>query len=136
MQKSIKDTQSEIAEFVDARKWAETHHVYGIMLNMIEEIGEAWNVVKHLETDHKLLRKVMDENKGELEDFIGDISFLTYKLAHVMKVDVDKAVSDRLKEFEERFPAEFMKKHAFAGNRRAGGIDNKYPENKVAKKKK
>lgn len=126
MGKNIKEIQSEIAIFTDARKWAETYHVYGIMLNMIEEIGEAWNVVKHLEKDEKLLRKVITENKEELEDFVGDISFLIFKLAHVLDVDVETALVARLKEFETRFPADFMKKHTFAGNRRAGGVDKKY----------
>lgn len=124
------ELQKEVAEFVDERKWAETYHVYGIMLNMIEEIGEGWNVVKHLEKDDKLLRKVIRENHAELEDFIGDLTFLALKLAHVLEVDSEKAVRERLKEFEDRFPAEFMKKHTFAGNRKAGGIDLKYQKKK------
>lgn len=122
----MKDLQKEIGEFVDERKWAETYHVYGIMLNMIEEIGEGWNVVKHLEKDDKLLRKVIKENHVELEDFIGDLMFLNFKLAHVLNVDAEKAVRERLDEFEERFPAEFMRNNTFAGNRKAGGIDLKY----------
>lgn len=122
----MQELQKEVGEFVDERKWAETYHVYGIMLNMIEEIGEGWNVVKHLEKDEKLLRKVIDENHEELEDFIGDLTFLVLKLSHVLNVDAEKAVRDRLTEFEERFPADFMKKNTFAGNRRAGGVDNKY----------
>jgi NTP pyrophosphatase (non-canonical NTP hydrolase) len=128
MQKSIKEMQVEIATFVDARKWAETYHVYGILLNIIEEVGEAWNVVKHLEKDEKLLKKVISESKEEAEDSIGDIAFLVFKLAHVLGVDVEAAINARLKEFETRFPADFMKKHTFAGNRRAGGIDKKYPK--------
>lgn len=128
MQKSIKETQDIIATFADERKWAETYQVYGIMLNMIEEVGEAWNVVKHLEKDEVLLRKVITEGKGEMEDFIGDISFLVFKLAHVLEVDVEKALNDRLKEFEKRFPAEFMKVNSIAGNRRAGGVDLKYQD--------
>jgi NTP pyrophosphatase (non-canonical NTP hydrolase) len=95
---------------------------------MIEEIGEAWNVVKHLEKDEQLLRKVIVEGKDEMEDFVGDITFLVFKLAHVLDVDVDKALNDRLKEFEERFPAEFMKANSIAGNRRAGGVDLKYTD--------
>jgi NTP pyrophosphatase (non-canonical NTP hydrolase) len=134
MQKNIKEIQSEIAAFADARKWAETYQVYGILLNMIEEVGEAWNVVKHLEKDERLLRKVITENKEEMEDSIGDIAFLVFKLAHVLGIDVETALNSRLKEFETRFPADFMKKHAFAGNRRAGGIDKKYPTTKPSKK--
>lgn len=126
MQKDIDEIQLEIAKFTDARKWAETYQVYGIMLNMIEEIGEAWNVVKHLEKDETLLRKVIDDSREEMKDFIGDISFLTFKLAHVLGVKVGESLEERLEEFEKRFPEDFMKNHSFAGNRRAGGIDNKY----------
>jgi len=59
MQKTIKETQAIIGSFADDRKWAETYQVYGILLNIIEEVGEAWNVVKHLEKDEKILRKVI-----------------------------------------------------------------------------
>jgi NTP pyrophosphatase (non-canonical NTP hydrolase) len=93
---------------------------------MIEEIGEGWNVVKHLEKDEKLLRKVITDNQVELEDFIGDLGFLVLKLSHVLDVDAEKAIRERLIEFEERFPAEFMRKNTFAGNRKAGGVDMKY----------
>jgi NTP pyrophosphatase (non-canonical NTP hydrolase) len=126
----MQELQKEVAEFVDERKWAETYHVYGIMLNMIEEIGEGWNVVKHLEKDEKLLKKVIKENHTELEDFIGDLGFLVLKLSHVLNVDAEKAIRERLIEFEERFPAEFMRKNTFAGNRNAGGVDMKYQKNK------
>ena len=136
MQKNIKEIQGEIAKFSDDRKWAETYQVYGILLNMIEEIGEAWNVVKHLEKDEKLLKKVIVDSKVEMEDFVGDISFLIFKLAHVLGVDVEKALTDRIKEFEGRFPADFMKAHTFAGNRRVGGIDKKYPKNSTKSSKK
>jgi NTP pyrophosphatase (non-canonical NTP hydrolase) len=126
MQKSIVEYQKIVANFADERKWAETYQVYGIMLNMIEEIGEAWNVVKHLEKDETVLRKIIDDNKEEMEDFVGDITFLIFKLSHVLNVDVEKALNERLAEFEKRFPAEFMKANSVAGNRRAGGVDMKY----------
>ena len=51
MQKNIKEIQSTVGAFADERKWAETYQVYGILLNLIEEVGETWNVVKHLEKD-------------------------------------------------------------------------------------
>jgi len=130
MQKNIKEIQSEIAAFADARKWAETYQVYGILLNIIEEIGETWNIVKHLEKEDVLLKKVIVESKEEMEDSIGDIAFLVFKLAHVLGVDVETSINNRLKEFEKRFPADFMKKHTFGGNRRVGGIDNKYETKK------
>jgi NTP pyrophosphatase (non-canonical NTP hydrolase) len=126
MQKNIKEIQVQIAKFADERKWAETYQIYGILLNIIEETGEAWNIVKHLEKDEDLLKKVIVDSKEELEDFIGDISFLIFKLAHVVNIDVETAIIERLKEFEQRFPADFMKAHTYAGNRRVGGRDEKY----------
>jgi len=39
---------------------------------------------------------------------------------------MEKGLDHRLKEFEDRFPADFMKNNTFAGNRRVGGVDNKY----------
>lgn len=122
----MQETQKKIKDFIDARKWGETYQVYGIMLNIIEEVGETWNIVKHLEKEEEKLLKVIDESHEELEDDIGDLMYLVFKLACVLKVDAHKAVENRLKEYEERFPADFMSKHTFAGNRRVGGVDYKY----------
>lgn len=122
----IKEMQKKIKDFINARKWGETYQVYGIMLNIIEEIGEAWNIVKHLEKEEDKLEKVIKDSQEELEDSIGDLTYLVFKLACVLKIDVQKAVEERLKEYEERFPADFMSKHTFAGNRRVGGVDYKY----------
>jgi NTP pyrophosphatase (non-canonical NTP hydrolase) len=84
------------------------------------------SIAGKLQKNEKLLRKVIKENNEELEDFIGDLQFLVFKLSHVFGVDAETALKKRLVEFEQRFPAKFMKKHSFAGNRRVGGIDKKY----------
>ena len=56
-----------------------------------------------MEKDEKLLAKVIKENNDELEDSVGDLMYLVYKLACVLDVDAEKALEDRLKEFEKRF---------------------------------
>lgn len=126
----VQNMQKKIQKFIDARKWGEKYQVYGILLNITEEVGEAWNIVKHLEKDEKLLAKVIKESKEELEDSVGDLMYLVYKLACVLEVDALKALNDRLDEYKKRFPADFMKKNTFAGNRRAGGVDYKYQKRK------
>lgn len=120
----MKRLQKKVGKFVDERKWAETYHVYGVLLNIVEEIGELWNVVKHLEKDEEKLKKVVAENKEELEDSVGDITYLVLKLAHILRIDAEEATEKVLKEFEKRFPAEKLRGHH--GNLRAGGVDFKY----------
>ena len=44
------------------------------------------------------------------------------ELYDVTTGNLNKAVTRNI----DRFPADFMKKHTYAGNRRAGGIDYKY----------
>ncbi len=118
--------QNRIKDFIEERKWGQIYHIYGVLLNIVEEVGETWNVVKHLEKDEVKLKEVIQQSREELEDDVGDLAFLVFKLACILNIDTQQALENRLKEFEERFPADFMKKHSFAGNRRAGGIDYKY----------
>jgi len=92
------------------------------MLNMNEEIGELWNLIKWIDDEKQ--KEIVEKNKEEMEDFIGDVLFLIIKIANQSNVDVEKSIKDVLEEYEKRMPPEVMKKLKHA-NKKAGGFDNK-----------
>ncbi|MFP4524251.1 MAG: hypothetical protein ACLFO2_02995 [Candidatus Woesearchaeota archaeon] len=118
----MRESQQRIKEFDVARGWDTPHSIKDLLLNMNEEIGEFWNVIKWVdaETQQRLIR----EHKGEVEDFVGDMLFITLKVAHLCDVDAKKAITDVLDEYDERFPVEKVK--GKSANRLAGGVDGKY----------
>ena len=119
---NIKESQNKIKMFDEARGWSNNWDLKDLMLNITEEVGETWNLVKWI--DEEKQKKVVEENKEEVSDFIGDTLFLLLKIANQTKVDADKALNNTLNEYEKRMPPEVMKKVGHA-NKLAGGIDNK-----------
>ena len=118
----IKEAQDKIEEFDEARGWRGDWHLKDLALNITEEIGEFWNLIKWI--DEEKQKKVISEHKEETSDFIGDTLFLLLKIANKTGIDASKSLENTLNEYEKRMPPEVMKKLKHA-NKLAGGIDNK-----------
>ena len=117
----LNEVQDRIKKFNDDREWSAEGSIKDLLLNMTEEIGELWTIIKwvDVETQMKLIR----ENKEEVDNFIGDMLYLVLKVSYLSGVDPEKAIGDVLEEYERRFPIE--KSKGTHGNVLAGGIDDK-----------
>lgn len=118
----IKEAQDKIKEFDDARGWDNSWDLKDLMLNITEETGELWSLVKWINDEKQ--KKVIEENKDKVQDFLGDTLFLLLKIANQTKTNAEQGLKETLEEYEKRMPPEAMKKVGHA-NRLAGGIDNK-----------
>jgi len=118
----VGEAQKKIKDFDLARGWGEHWNIKDLLLNITEEGGELWNLVKWI--DEEKQKKVIEENKAEASDYIGDTLFLLLKLANQMDVDATEALNQTLNDYESRMPPEVMKKVGHA-NKLAGGVDDK-----------
>lgn len=118
----LKEAQNKIREFDRTRGWEGDWNIKDLALNMTEEVGELWNLIKWIDDEKQKI--VVNENKEEVSDFVGDALFLVLKIANQTGVDSEKALEETLKDFEKRAPPEDMKKIKHM-NKLAGGIDNK-----------
>jgi len=120
----MKEAQEQIKAFDKERRWDElsSKRLKDFLLNMCEEVGEAWTLIKWLSYEEQ--KEVIEKHKDEFKDFVGDQLFLILKIAYLLDIDADEAFKETLKEYEKRFPVEevLKKKH---GNPLAGGVDNK-----------
>ncbi|UCG95038.1 MAG: hypothetical protein JSV92_03265 [archaeon] len=121
----MKEIQDKIKKFNDERKWSDPKYIKDIMLNMSEEIGEMWSIIKWVDTQKQM--ELIKENKKEVENFIGDMIYLILKIAYICGVDSKKAIEDVLEELGGRFPKDLVRGNH--GNTRAGGIDLKQSKN-------
>jgi len=114
-------SQHEIKEWNEKRGWMGDAQLKDLMLNMCEEIGEMWSVVKWVDVETQ--KRLVKENKEEVENFIGDMLYLILKISAICDVDSQKALKDVMQEYDKRFPEDKVKgRH---GNVLAGGIDLK-----------
>jgi len=118
----VKIAQDKVREFDEARGWGKRWDVKDSLLNITEEGGELWNLIKWVGEDKQ--KELVAANKAEASDYIGDTLFLVLKLANQMGVDATEALNQTLSDYEKRMPAEIMRKVG-NGNRLAGGHDDK-----------
>lgn len=118
----IKEAQDKVRRFDEARGWENSWNIKDLLLNITEEGGEVWNLIKWI--DEEKQKKIVSEHKAEVSDYIGDTLFLLLKIANQTKVDVSKSLQQTLDDYEKRMPPEIMKKVGTA-NKLAGGHDNK-----------
>jgi len=118
----IKEAQKKLKEFDKARGWENDWNIKDLLLNITEEGGELWNLIKWVDEDKQ--KKILSSKKEEVSDYMGDTLFLLLKMANQTGVDADKALQNTLDEYEKRMPAEKMKEVGHA-NKLAGGHDQK-----------
>lgn len=114
--------QEKIKNFNEAREWGRVWEIKDLLLNMNEEIGEFWNLIKWI--DEKKQEEMIEKNKKEAENFIGDMLYLLLKISFISKIDAEKTIKDVLEEYEKRFPVGKVKEKKH-GNIKAGGVDEK-----------
>lgn len=117
----MKEIQEKIKRFNDERDWSNPSSIKDLLLNMNEEVGEMWSIIKWV--DNETQQRLIKENKEEVENFIGDMIYLIMKVSYLCDVNSKKAIEDVLNEYEKRFPIDKAKGNH--GNVKAGGIDLK-----------
>ncbi len=118
----VKEFQEKIKKFDKARGWDKDWNIKDLCLNMNEEIGELWNLIKWLDDGKQ--KEIIESNKEEADNFIGDALFIILKMANQMGTNAEAELQKVIDEYEKRMPAEIMKKVGHA-NKFAGGWDNK-----------
>lgn len=124
----INEAQKKIEEFDEARGWKGDWHLKDLLLNLNEEVGEMWSLIKWV--DEEKQREIVQNKKEEASDFIGDSLFLLLKIANKIGANSEQAIKNTLEEYEKRMPSNKMKevKHA---NKLGGGYDNKNGISKI-----
>ncbi|MBI2628977.1 hypothetical protein HYW74_02750 [Candidatus Pacearchaeota archaeon] len=118
----MKTIQEKVKKFNEEREWGKVSEVKDLLLNMNEEIGEIWHIIKWVDAEKQ--RELIEKHKEEVGNFIGDMQYLLLKIAFICDVDSEKETLKVLKEYEKRMPVDkiLQFKH---GNKLAGGWDNK-----------
>lgn len=115
--------QKRIKKFSEDRDWDQFHNPKDLLLGIVEEIGEIRNIVKW-EQDLGKLKKVLADNRGELEDNIGDIYWFLALLANGGGIDMDRAIDGVIEKNKLRFPVSAVKSNHT--NLYLGGRDGQY----------
>jgi len=84
----LKELQNKIKRFDKERGWDKDWNLKDLSLNLTEEIGELWNLVKWVDVEKQ--KEIVKKKKEEVSDFVGDALFLILKIANQTDIDAEK----------------------------------------------
>ena len=84
----MQESQNKIKEFNDLRGWSDHSSIKDLLLNMNEEIGEFWNLIKWVNAEKQ--KELINGNKAICEDFIGDMIYLVLKISYLCELYISK----------------------------------------------
>jgi NTP pyrophosphatase (non-canonical NTP hydrolase) len=124
----IKVFQGAVAKIKADRDWHQFHQPKDLLLGIIEEIGEFRNLIKW-EQNPDIIKRILVtdcslERKNEIINFFGDVLWYLASLADYCNIDLGEAMTEIIKELEQRFPIKKVK--GSTANPKTGGFDGKY----------
>ncbi len=94
----IEELQKLIEDFAKKRDWEKFHTAKNLALALGSEVGELQAEFRWLSENEKLT----EDKFNSIRDEIADVSIFLFRLAQVLKIDLSKAVQDKLLENEKR----------------------------------
>jgi len=101
---SLDDMVSRISKFTIERDWDQFHSVRNLILALVGEVGELAEIMQWV-PDEKT-DEFFDDAKNRLrfEEELADVLIYLLRLASVRNIDLEGALSRKLKNNEEKYP--------------------------------
>jgi NTP pyrophosphatase (non-canonical NTP hydrolase) len=97
----MKHLQQKIIEFRDARNWKQFHTPKDLAISLSLEAGE---LLENFQW--KSSEEAIETNLENIKDEIADVVIYALLLSHELGIDVEKAVIDKIKKNEQKYPIE------------------------------
>jgi dCTP diphosphatase len=104
--------QRALREFAAARDWEQFHTPKNLVMALAGEVGELCDLFQWLSADES--RRVMDDPQraAAVRDEIADVLNYVLRLADVLDVDLEAAVSAKIAANAAKYPAELVRGRA------------------------
>ena len=98
----IKQLTTKIKSFRDARDWKQFHNHKDVALSLVLEASE---VLEHFQwKSPKEVEQHGRKNKDELADELADVAMYLFELADNLKIDLPKAMINKMKKNAIKYP--------------------------------
>ncbi|PDM40468.1 MULTISPECIES: nucleotide pyrophosphohydrolase [unclassified Geobacillus] len=97
----MKHLQQKIIEFRDARNWKQFHTPKDLAISLSLEAGE---LLENFQW--KSSEEAIKTNLENIKDEIADVVIYALLLSHELGIDVEKAIIDKMKKNEQKYPIE------------------------------
>jgi len=102
----VKKLQKEIIKFVNERNWKQFHTHKNLAIGISVESNE---LLENFMWDHENYDDLSEERKENVKEELADIMIYLLEFYHSIDLDLEKAVKEKLKNNEEKYPVEKAK---------------------------
>ena len=100
----IKELQKLIVKFRDARDWKQFHNPKDLALSLTLEAAE---VLEHFQWKSKEeIEEYVVTRKYKIAEELADVFYWILLMSHDLKIDLPKALKEKMKENEKKYPVE------------------------------
>lgn len=114
----IKLIQRQLREFAEEREWDQFHSPKNLAAALVVEAAELLEPFQWLKEDES--RQLADKPAtcAAVRDEIADVLIYLLRLADQLDIDIEQAVTDKMRRNAEKYPVELAKGNAVKYNRR------------------
>lgn len=106
MAKDIKDLETKLLAFRDARDWAQFHSPRNLALALSVEAGELLEHFLWCSDEQSESLPSQADKKAKIEEEVADVFMYTVLLAESMNIDLMAAAHKKIALNEQRYPAD------------------------------
>ena len=115
---NIKEIQKKLRKFAKERDWEQFHSTKNLVMALSGEVGEIVEIFQWLTEEQSKLENLSDEDRKKVQEELADIFIYIVRLSDKLNIDLDKAVSEKMKLNGKNYPIELSKGNATKYNRR------------------
>ncbi len=115
---NLSEIRKRLAQFAKARNWDQFHSPKNLSMALAAEAAELLEIFQWL-TDEQSQKIVNDEREmAQIREEIADVFIYLVRLSDKLGVDIEKAVEEKIKLNEKKYPVELAKGNAIKYNKR------------------
>ena len=99
----IKNLNSEIRAFADARNWEIFHTPKNLSMAVAGEVGELVSEFQWLTPEESKGENLSDEKLNGIKMEIADVAIYLFRLADVLDIDIAEVMREKMRINEKRF---------------------------------
>jgi NTP pyrophosphatase (non-canonical NTP hydrolase) len=115
---NLREIRNRLAQFAQERNWDQYHTPKNLSMALAAEAAELLEIFQWL-TDEQS-QEIVNNGKemAQIREEIADVMIYLVRLAEKLNVDIEKAVLDKIKLNEKKYPVELAKGNATKYNKR------------------
>ena len=102
----VKELTTTLAAFASARDWEQFHSPKNLVMALSTEVGELYELFQWLTEEASRKVAINPETATEIRDELADVTMYLVRLASVLEVDLNEAVTQKLIKNAAKYPVD------------------------------